>query len=36
LAQEIKNLDDGFVIDLGCQLSEGGDKGLEKGVLSFS
>jgi len=36
LAEEIEDLDDGFVVNLGGQLSEGGDEGLEEGVFAFS
>jgi len=36
LTEEIKDLDDGLVINLGSKLSEGTDQGLEEGVFTFS
>jgi hypothetical protein len=36
LAEEIEDLDDGLVVNLGGQLGEGADEGLEEGVLAFS
>lgn len=36
LAEEIEDLDDGLVVNLGGQLSKGTDQGLEEGVSTFS
>jgi len=36
LGEEIKDLDDGLVINLGGQLSESTDQGLEEGMLTLS
>jgi hypothetical protein len=36
LAEEVEDLDDGLVVDLGGELGEGGNEGLEEGVFAFS
>jgi hypothetical protein len=36
LAEEVEDLDDGLVVDLGGKLGKGGNEGLEEGVFAFS